>query len=83
MCVLKNVYKSVGMHVCVYSVQRKCIVGAEMPACPEVLRSKACKEGGKETPAWRTWGLVSCPHSGAWRVSSENSTFQLLILLSL
>lgn len=83
MCVLKKVYKRVGMHVCVYSVQRKCTVGAEMPACPEILRSKAGKEGGKETPARRTRGLVSCPHSGPWWVASENSTFQLLIILSL
>lgn len=64
MCVLKSLYESVGMYVYVYSVKRKCIVDAEMAACPKVLRPKAGKEGGKETPAWRTWGLVSYPTQG-------------------
>lgn len=45
--------------LCVYSVQGKCIVGAEMPACPEVLRPKASKVGGKQTPAQGTWSPSS------------------------
>lgn len=55
MCVLKSMYKSV-VCLCVYSVQGKCIVGAEMPACPEVLRPKASR-GREANPC--TGDLVS------------------------
>lgn len=67
------------VYMCLFSLKKN-IVGAEMPALPRVLKSKAGKEGGKGIPALGTPGLVSCLHLWAWRATLEKSTFQLFAL---